>query len=318
MVTFADVLAARDALAGRLPATPLWNYPALDDVAGATVHVKHENVQPIGAFKVRGGLNLLAAADPVQRARGLVTWSTGNHAQSIAYACREYGVPCTVVMPESATAVKVRAVRMLGADVVLTGTDLDAAAEHAQRLATVHGGLPVSPGDTPELIAGVGTAYLEIFEAVDDVDAVVVPIGSGTGAAAATIVAERLAPRCAVIGVQSQAAPAAHDSWRAGRCVRRPIGTTVDGLATGRGYELPQRLLQGTLADFVLVSDEQIGAAQRLMATHAHTLAEGAGAAGLAAVLARPELFAGRRVAIVCTGGNASAREIAALAPAAA
>ncbi len=158
MVTFADVLAARDALAGRLPMTPLWSYPALNEVAAATVYVKHENVQPIGAFKVRGGLNLLAATDPVQRARGLVTWSTGNHAQSIAYACREYGVPCTVVMPESANAVKVRAVRMLGADVVLTGTDLDAAAAHAQKLAAVHGGLPVSPGDTPELSAGVGTA----------------------------------------------------------------------------------------------------------------------------------------------------------------
>ncbi len=146
----------------------------------------------------------------------------------------------------------------------------------------------------------------------------VVPIGSGTGAAAATIVAAQLARRCAVIGVQSQAAPAAHDSWRTGQCLRRPIGTTVDGLATGRGYDLPQGLLRGTLADFVLVSDEEIGAAQGLMATHAHTLAEGAGAAGLAAVLARPERFAGRRVAIVCTGGNASTREIAALAAAAA
>lgn len=311
MVTFADILAARDAIAGRLPATPLWNYPALDEAAGGiTLHVKHENVQPVGAFKVRGGLTLLAGLSSRQRRRGLVTWSTGNHAQSIAYACREYAVPCTVVMPTSASAEKARAVRVLGARVVLAGDDLSQAQAHARTLP----GLLVSPGDTPELIAGVGTAYLELFRARPDLDAVVVPVGSGTGAAAATIVARALAPSCAVIGVQSTASPAAHDSWRAGRCVSRPSRTAVDGLATGHGFELPQRLLRGALHDFLLVDDAAIAAAQRLMATHAHTLAEGAGAAGLAAVLARPDLFAGRHVAIVCTGGNASAREIAALA----
>jgi len=310
MVTFADVLAAREAIAAALPATPFWSYPALNEVAGATVHVKHENAQPTGAFKVRGGLNLLANLPPRLRERGLVTWSTGNHAQSIAYACGEYGVPCTVVMPDGASEEKARAVRLLGATVVLHGPDLGVAQAYAE---TLDGHL-VSPGDTPELIAGVATAYLEIFETVRSFDAVVVPVGSGTGVAAAAIVAGKLAPGCAVIGVQSSAAPAAHDSWRSGACVQRPCRTTVEGLATGRGFELPQSLLRGALADFVLVSDEQIAAAQRLMATHAHTLAEGAGAAGLAAVRARPDLFRGRRVAIVCTGGNAPAREIAGLA----
>jgi threonine dehydratase len=310
MVTFADVLAARDAIADALPATPLWNYPALDEVAGATVHVKHENVQPTGAFKVRGGLNLLASMPPERRSRGLVTWSTGNHAQSIAYACHRYGVPCTIVMPAGASAEKSRAVRALGATVVLHGADMTAAQRHAE---TIDGHL-VSPGDTPELIAGVATVYLEIFDTLPALDAVIVPVGSGTGAAAAVIVARELAPECAVIGVQSVAAPAAHDSWRTRVCVSRPCQTTVDGLATGRGFDLPQGLLRGALADFLLVSDGQIAAAQRLMATHAHTLAEGAGAAGLAAVLARPDLFQDKRVAVVCTGGNASSREIAGLA----
>ena len=313
MVTFADVLAARDAIAGMLPATPLWSYPALNEAVGGTIHVKHENVQPVGAFKVRGGLTLLASLPESRRSAGLVTWSTGNHAQSIAYACQSLGAPCTVVMPEGASAEKVRAVRVLGATVELHGADLGAAQERASALAASRGGLLVSPGDTPELIAGVGTIYLEIFAAQPDLDAVVVPVGSGTGAAAASIVAGALAPDCAVIGVQSSAAPAAYASWRAGSCVHEPCRTTVDGLATGRGFELPQSLLRDRLTDFVLVSDDQIAAAARLMATHAHTLAEGAGAAGLAAVMDRPDLFAGRRVAIVCTGGNASAREIAAL-----
>jgi threonine dehydratase len=144
-----------------------------------------------------------------------------------------------------------------------------------------------------------------------------VPVGSGTGAASACLVAARLAPRCRVIGVQSTASPAAHDSWRAGTCVRRPDRTAAEGLATGRGFELPQRLLRAGLADFHLVSDEQIRSAQQLLAGHAHTLAEAAGAAALAAVLARPVEFAGRRVAVVCTGGNASPAEIAGLAAAA-
>jgi threonine dehydratase len=310
MPTFADVLAARDVLTRYLPATPMWSYPALDAVAGATVYVKHENVQPVGAFKVRGGLTLLAGLPADQRARGLVTYSTGNHAQSIAYACATFGVPCTVVIPEKTSAEKVRALRALGATVVLHGPDLAAAEAHAQEISDA---LLVSPADTPALVAGVGTLYLEIFEAQPDLDAIVVPVGSGTGAAAAGLVAAKLAPRCRVIAVQSTAAPAAHDSWRAGECVTRPNRTRVDGLATGRGFALPQQLMRAHLADFHLVTEAQIGAAQRLLASHAHTLAEGGGAAALAAVLARPDEFAGRRVAVVCTGGNASAAEIAAL-----
>src|SRR5689334_22552344 len=134
MVALADVLAARTALARRLPATPLWTYPALNEVAGATVYVKHENVQPTGAFKVRGGLNLLATISPADRDTGLVTWSTGNHAQSIAYACREYAAPCTVVMPRTASAEKARAVRVLGARVVLDGDDLGEAQARAEQI----------------------------------------------------------------------------------------------------------------------------------------------------------------------------------------
>lgn len=312
-VTFADVVAARELLAGVLPGTPAWAYPALDEVVGAGVVVKHENVQPVGAFKVRGGLVLLAGMSAAERARGVVTYSTGNHAQSMAYACARYGVPCTVVMPAGANEAKVRAVRALGGTVELSGAGLAEAQEYAEKVAAGSGATLVSPGDVPALVAGVGTVYLELFEAYPELDAVVVPVGSGSGAAGACLVAAELAPRCRVIGVQSAAAPAGHDSWRAGECVTRPNRTVVEGLATGRGFEVPQRILRGGLADFWLVADDEIAAAQRLLATHAHTLAEGAGAAALAGLLARAGEFAGRRVAVVCTGGNASAREIAAL-----
>lgn len=314
-LAFADILAARKPLADRLPATPMWSYPALDALAGATVHVKHENVQPVGAFKVRGGLTLLAAMAPRERSRGLVTYSTGNHAQSMAYACAAFEARCTVVMPAAANEQKVRAVRALGATVVLHGADMAAAQAHAEEIAGAEGMRLISPGDTPALLAGVGTAYLEVFADCPDLDAVIVPVGSGTGAAAAGMVAAEIAPHCRVIAVQSAESPAAHDSWRAGVCVRRPNRTAVEGLATGRGFELPQRLMRRYVEEFRLVSDAQIGEARRVMATHAHTLAEGAGAAALAAVLADPEGFAGRRVAVICSGGNASTAEIAALAP---
>ncbi|GIF09440.1 threonine ammonia-lyase [Actinoplanes siamensis] len=309
-LTLADFRAAHDVVRRHLPPTPLWNYPLLDRETGAEVLVKHENTQPVGAFKVRGGLTLLDAMSAADRSRGTVTWSTGNHAQSVAYASNLHGAPCTVVMPAHASPARAAAVESWGGRVVLTGDTLEEAQRHAEKLAAETGARVVSPGDTPELLAGVGTLYLEILDRRPDLDAIVVPVGSGTGAAAACLVAAALAPGCAVIGVQSAASPAAHDSWRAGDLLSRPSRSTVAGLATGRGYDLPQRLMRGRLADFLLVTDDQIAEARRLLASAAHTLAEGAGAAAMAAVCSRPDLFAGRSVAVVCTGGNADRSEL--------
>lgn len=308
--TISDVLAARRVIAGQLPPTPMWNYPALDATTGATVLVKHENVQPTGAFKVRGGLNLLAGLSADERRAGIVGYSTGNHAQSLAYAARHHGVPCAIVMPVDPNPCKAAAVRALGAELVEAGADMGEAAERAGRIAEERGARLVSAADEPALVAGVATAYLEIFEQAWDLDAVVVPVGGGSGAAAACLVAEALAPRCQVIAVQSAASPAAHDSWRAGRLLTRPDATRAEGLATGRGFALTQGLLGPRLADFLLVDDEVIGEAQWVLMRDAHTLAEGAGAAGVAALLAHRERFAGRRVAVVCTGANASEREL--------
>jgi threonine dehydratase len=296
-----------------LPPTPMWAYPALDQLVGASVRIKHENVQPTGAFKVRGGLTLLAGMPAADRDRGIVTWSTGNHAQSIAYASRVFGNRCVVVMPELASETKIRAVRCLGSEVVTKGADLTEARTYAEELAAAEGLRLVSPAGDVALLAGVGTAYLEVFEAAPDLDLLVVPVGSGTSAAAACVVAAALAPQCRVLAVQSARSPAAHDSWRTGSCLSRPNRTRVDGLATGCGFPLPQRLMRAGLADFLLVDDEQIAAAGQVLANYAHTLAEGAGAASLAAVLSEPDRFAGQRVAIVCSGGNASAAEIASL-----
>jgi threonine dehydratase len=308
--SIADVLQARQLLAAHLPETPMWSYPVLDATLGSRVHVKHDNAQPTGAFKVRGGITLLAGMAPDERERGLVTYSTGNHAQSIAYACRLYDVPCTVVMPEQPSPEKVAAVEALGADVTIAGSTMVEASAEAATIATERDMRLVSPADEPALIAGVATLYLEMFHREPDLEAVFVPVGSGSGAAAACIVAAAVAPACQVIGVQSAQAPAAHDSWRLYDLVTRPVKTVVAGLATGSAFALTQQVMRGGLADFVLVDDADIDAAQRMLLTTAHTLAEGAGAAALAGLLSRQADFAGHKVGIVCTGGNAGQAEL--------
>jgi threonine dehydratase len=308
--TLTDVLRARRLLASHLPPTPMWSYGALNAATGATVFVKHENTQPTGAFKVRGGITLLASMTPAARARGVVGYSTGNHAQSLAYAAAHFEAPCVIVMPKDPNPAKASAVRSLGAELIEHGADLDEARAHAADLAAERGMRLVSAGNEPELIAGVATAYLEVFEREPDLDALIVPVGGGSGAAAACLVAASVAPGCRVVAAQAAASPAAHDSWRAGRPLARPNRTRVEGLATGCGFDLPQRMIRDRLADFLLLDDEAIAAAQWLMLRDAHTLAEGAGATALAALLSDPDRFAGQRVAIVCSGANASEREL--------
>ncbi|MCW2914337.1 MAG: Pyridoxal-5-phosphate-dependent protein beta subunit [Actinomycetia bacterium] len=308
--TISDVLRARRLQSGHLSPTPLLSYPALDAETGATVLVKHENLQPTGAFKVRGGITLMSGMGSTERARGVLGYSTGNHAQSLAYGAARFGVACTIVMPANPNPVKARAVRALGAELVEFGADFDEARLHAEQLAHERGTRLVSAANEPDLIAGVATAYLEIFEQEPDLDAIIVPVGGGSGAAAACLVAAAINPRCRIIAVQSARSPAAHDSWRSGRCVERPNKTAAEGLATGVGFDLTQRVLRENLADFVLVDDADIRWAQWLLMRDARTVAEGAGAASLAALLTLRDSLAGRRVAIMCSGGNASEAEL--------
>lgn len=312
--TFADVVAAREVLAEHLLPTPAWHYPVLDAAVGAQeVWVKHENAQPVGAFKVRGGITLLASFDAAQLARGVVAASTGNHAQSIAYAAARFGAPCTIVMPEKANPAKASAVRALGAELVLEGEVFDDCCEVAEGIAEQTGARFVNSGDEPALIAGVATATVELLEQAPALDAIFVPVGSGTGAAGACLAAAELAPECRVIGVQSAQAPSAFDSWRAGELLDRPNRTAIEGLSTGHAFALPQTIMRELLHDFLLLDDAEIRVAQRLLLSSAHTLAEGAGAAALAGLWQKREEYAGRRVGVICSGGNASETELAAV-----
>jgi threonine dehydratase len=305
-VGFDDVLAARERIAAHLRPTPLFRWPALEELVGAEVWVKHENHQPVGAFKVRGGVNLVAQLGDEERERGLIAASTGNHGQSIAFAARRFGVRAIVCVPAGANPVKVSAMRALGAEIVEHGRDYDDAREHCEALAAEHGYRYVHSGNEPHLIAGVATETLEILEEQPAVDTVIVPIGGGSGAAGACLVAAGLGGRTRVIGVQSEAAPAAYRSWKARSLVEDEMGTAAEGLATRTAFELPQRILWELLDDFVLVGEEEIVHATRLMIEGTRNLVEPAGAAPLAAARRLRDRLAGQRVALVCSGGNIS------------
>jgi threonine dehydratase len=245
-----------------------------------------------------------------ERERGVIAASTGNHGQSIAYAARLFGVAATICVPERANPVKVASMRGLGAELVFHGRDFDDAREHCERLAREHGYRYVHSGNEPLLIAGVATETLEILEEQPKTEVIVVPVGGGSGAAGACIVAKAVNPAVKVIGVQSEAAPAAFRSWQTRQLVEDRMETFAEGLATRTAFELPQRILWQWLDDFVLVSDDEIRTAQATMVEATRNLVEAAGAAPLSAALRLREQLAGRRVALVLSGGNASREQL--------
>jgi threonine dehydratase len=300
--TFDDVLAARDRIAPYLIPTALNRYPALDELVGAEVWVKHENHQPVCNFKVRGGVNLVSQLSEDERERGVVTASTGNHGQSIAFAGRLFGVRAVICVPEGANPVKVGSIRGLGGEIVEYGRDFDEAREHCEALAEEQGYRYIHSGNEPDLIAGVGTHTLETLERQPDLDALMVPIGGGSGAAGACIAAAALRPELRVIGVQSDAAPAAYRSWKEGGLAQDEMHTAAEGLATRIGFELPQQILREHLDEFVLVSEDEIRDATLALLERTRNLIEAAGAAPLAAALKLG--LAGRKVGLIASGGN--------------
>ena len=305
MPTLQDVIAARPNVYRHLRPTPLYRYSGLSQLLGAEAWVKHENHLPVGAFKVRGGVNLVAQLTESERQSGLFTASTGNHGQSVAYAARVHGLRATIAVPEGANPSKVAAMRGLGAEVAFHGADFDSAREWVMGVAAAQGGRFVGP--TEELlIHGVGTYALEIVEDLPEVDAIIVPVGAGSGVCATAIVAKTINPAIQVIGVQSAQAPAMQISWASGQAVSADMNTVAEGLATRIPFENTQRIMRKYLDDFVLVDDAEIEAAILLLLEHTRNLAEGAGAASLAAAIKMGRRLAGKNVVLVLSGGNLS------------
>jgi len=302
--TLRDVYRAKKTIASHIPRTPLHYSSGLSEMLSAEVYLKHEEHLPLGAFKGRGGINLLANLSDEEKKRGLITASSGNHGQSMASACKLFGVKAVIGLPEDANPNKVAAMRALGAELVFHGADFDAARLHCERLAKEEGYRFVHPVNDPLLIAGVGTQTLETVEDLPDVEVLMLPVGGGSGISGACIVAKGIDPSIEVLAVQSEQAQAGYLSWKKGEIVESEMNTVAEGIATRSGYELAQQIMADLLDDFLLVSDDEIHQAIGTLVDKAHTLAEGAGATALAGAIRYPEKVKGKKVAITVSGGN--------------
>ena len=302
--TLRDIYRAKKTIAPYIARTPLHYSSGLSEMLSAEVYLKHEEHLPLGAFKGRGGINLLANLSDEEKERGLITASSGNHGQSMASACKLFGVKAVIGLPEDANPNKVAAMRALGAELVFHGADFDAARLHCERLAKEEGYRFVHPVNDPLLIAGVATQALETLEDLPDVEVLMLPLGGGSGISGACIVAKGIDPSIEVLAVQSEQAQAGYLSWKKGEIVESEMNTVAEGIATRSGYELAQQIMADLLDDFLLVSEDEIHQAIGTLVDKAHTLAEGAGATALAGAIRYPEKIKGKKVAITISGGN--------------
>lgn len=303
--TMEDVFRAREVIAHYLQPTPMLSTPALNERLGFDAFLKCENLQPIGAFKVRGGLFLMSDLTPEERERGVVTASTGNHGQSIAYAAREFGVPATIWAPEGANPLKVASMRLLGAEVRFAGRDFDESRAAAEQDAQERGACFIASANDWRLIAGVATYTVEMLENVSELDVLIVPAGGGSGLSGACLAGKSLSPTLRMVGVQAVGAPAVYNSWRSGKLEETARADTfAEGLATRVAFSLPAQIIWRLLDDFRLVTDAELRRGILTLLETTRVLAEGAGAAALAAAYAMREELAGKKVGIVVSGGN--------------
>lgn len=303
-----DVIDAHRRIAPYIHRTPLRQYPALGRLVGpgTELWVKHENQQILGSFKPRGGVNLVSRLDADELARGLVSASTGNHGQSVAFAGKTFGAAVTVVVPEMVNPGKLQSMKDLGATIIQHGETFDESHEFSMQLAAEKGMRHVHSANEPMLIAGVGTYALEIFEDLSDIDVLIVPVGAGSGCSGAAIVAAAVSPSTEVIAVQAEAAPSVFRSWEGNSLVEAEMATAAEGLATAHSYELPVSILRQHVRSFALVSEQEIRTAIVHYLEHARSLVEGAGVVSLAAAIKLKDRLAGKRVVVVASGGNLS------------
>jgi threonine dehydratase len=311
-VTLADIQRAQRTIAGHVLRTPMLPAPKLSALTGADVYVKYENLQVTNSFKERGARVKLAALSPSARSRGVIAMSAGNHAQAVAYHAERLGISATVVMPVTTPFVKVAVTEQHGAQVVLEGESIAEAQTRAEAIAKECNLILVHPYDDIHVIAGQGTVALEMLEEVADLDILVVPIGGGGLISGMAIAAKALRPEIEIIGVEAVLYPS---MWNAVRSGNRPLGgaTLAEGIAVKNVGHLTLPIVRAMVSDIVLVDEEHIERAVNAYLTLQKTMAEGAGAAGLAAMLSEPARFAGKKVGLVLCGGNIDPRILASI-----
>ncbi|HXJ00783.1 MAG TPA: threonine ammonia-lyase [Micropepsaceae bacterium] len=306
-LTLADIEGAARAIAGAVEITPARYSRTLSAIAGAEIFLKFENLQFTASFKERGALNKLLSLDADQRRRGVIAMSAGNHAQGVAYHAGRLGVPATIVMPEGTPFTKVKHTREFGAQIVIEGTSLSEAEIRAKALAAEHGFTLIHPYDDPLVVAGQGTTALEFLAAVPQLEALVVPVGGGGLISGMAIAARALKPEVKIYGVEACLYPAMHNALTGDHlpCAGQTI---AEGIAVKVPGELTKAVIGALVSDIFLVTEADLEAAIVKLLEIEKTLAEGAGAAALAAVLANPQLFKDRKVGVVISGGNIDMR----------
>lgn len=308
-INLTEVIRAKEAVYDFLVPTQITRYENLSKLIGAEIFIKHENHNPTGSFKIRGGLNLM---NHLKRAKtsGVITFSTGNHGLSIATAAAHYGIDAVIVVPENNNPAKNRKIRESGAELIEAGKTFEECSKVVEGLVEERGLYYAHPASEPHLINGVGTGFLEIIEKLPDLDAVIVPIGAGSEAAAAVTVFKTVKPSVEIYAVQAEASSAAHLSWSTGAIKTAPNTTFAGGFATGTGYEATFEIYKDQLADFVLLSEEEIYQGIAIAGYYTQNLVEGAGASTIAAAIKLKEKLKGKKVALQCSGCNASSEEI--------
>lgn len=311
-ITIKDIEAARRVIKGAVLRTPMLLAPRLSALTGAEVYVKYENLQVTNSFKDRGALVKLTALTDIERKRGVIAMSAGNHAQSVAYHAARLGIPATIVMPVTTPFVKVAATRSHGAEVVLDGDTVADAQARCETIQAERGMTMVHPYDDPLIMAGQGTIALEMLEDVADLDCIVVPIGGGGLIAGNAIAARAVKPAVEIVGAEAALYPAV---WNALKGESRAIGgpTLAEGIAVKNVGKLTLPVIRELVADIVLVDEAHLERAVNAYLTLQKTMAEGAGAAGLAALLAQPARFAGKKVGLILCGGNIDPRILASI-----
>ncbi len=303
-ISLAHVEAAQKVVYEHMRPTPLIHYPGLSQEMGLQAYIKHENHTPIGAFKIRGGINLMAhlAREGVP---GVITATRGNHGQSVALAAYWYGIPATVVVPEGNNPEKNTLIRAQGAELIEHGKDFDEARSLVETLQYERGLRYIHSANEPLLINGIGTCWLEVCQELPAPDVVLAPVGGGSGVCAAITVLKALHPAVRIIGVQAEKAPVVYQSWKQGRlCETDSAETFADGLATRVAFEMPFVIMQEGLDDMVLVSEAEMRQAVLRLLRTTHNLAEGAGAAPMAAAWKLRRELAGQKVVMILSGGN--------------
>ena len=309
--TLTDIRSAHTRIGEFVTRTPLHRYRTLESLIDAELYIKHENHQPLGAFKMRGGINHLLKMPSEQKKKGVVTASSGNHGQSIAYAAKLHDIKAVIIVPENANPGKVASMKALGADVRFYGKDFDESRSEVERLSKEEGYTYIHSANTPDLIEGVGTYTLEILDDLPNTDVIIVPVGAGSGICGTSIVAKSINPEIEVIGVQSDAAPAAYLSWKSGDLQSTHNNTVAEGLGTGLGFSYTIEIMRDLIDDFILVTDDELESAVLLLLEHTHNLAEHAGAASLAGALKIKDRLLNKRVVLVMSGGNLSMQHLA-------